>query len=88
MEASSNLNILFIINPASGAKNKFDWEPAIRNYFAQLSYQIDFLILTGKEDRASIRDTIKKLSPGKVVAVGGDGTISIVAEQLMATSIL
>lgn len=87
METSSNLNILFIINPASGVKNKFHWEPVIRNYFEQLSYQIDFLILTGKGDKASIRDAIKKLSPGKVVAAGGDGTISLVAEQLMATSI-
>lgn len=87
METSYSLNILFIINPASGVKNKFHWEPVIRNYFGQLSYQIDFLILTGKEDKASIRDAIKKLSPGKVVAAGGDGTISLVAEQLMGTSI-
>lgn len=87
METSDNLNILFIINPASGVKNKFDWEPVIRNYFVQLSYQIDFLILTGKDDKASISDAIKELSPGKVVAAGGDGTISLVAEQLMGTSI-
>ena len=87
METSYNLIILFIINPASGVKNKLEWEPVIRNYFVQLSYQIDFLILTGKEDKASIRDAIKKLSPGKVVAVGGDGTVSLVAEQLMGTSI-
>ena len=87
METSYNLNILFIINPASGVKNKFHWEPVIQNYFEQLSYHIDFLILTGKEDKASIRDAIKKLSPGKVVAAGGDGTISLVAEELMGTSI-
>ena len=88
METPSNLNILFIINPASGGKNKFHWEPVIRKYFAQLSYQIDFLILNGKEDAASIRYWIEKLSPGKVVAAGGDGTISLVAEQLIGTSIL
>lgn len=87
MEPSSDLNILFIINPASGGKKKFHWEPVIRNYFAQLSYQIDFFILTGKGDASSIRHWIKKLSPQKVVAVGGDGTISLVAEQLMGTSI-
>ena len=87
MEASANLNILFIINPASGGKKKFHWEPVIRSYFEQLPYHIDFFILTGKGDAASIRHWIKKLAPAKVVAVGGDGTISLVAEQLMSTSI-
>lgn len=87
MEPSSNLKILFIINPASGGKKKIQWEPLIRKHFAQLSYQIDFFILTGKGDAASINHLIKKLAPAKVVAVGGDGTISMVAEQLMNTSI-
>ncbi len=87
MEPSSQLNILFIINPTSGGIKKFHWEPVIRKYFAQLSYQIDFFILTGKGDAASIRHWIKKLSPQKVVAVGGDGTISLVAKQLVGTSV-
>ena len=85
METPSNLNILFIINPASGGKNKIHWEPVIRNFFEQLSYQVDFFILQGEGDAVSIRHWVKKLSPGKVVAVGGDGTISLVAEQLIGT---
>ena len=50
MQPSSNLNILFILNPASGGKKRIHWEPIIRNYFKQLSYQIHFYILSGKED--------------------------------------
>lgn len=88
METSSNLNILFIINPSSGGKKKFHWEPFIRKYFEQFSFQIEFFILTGNGDAASINHWIKKLSPQKVVAVGGDGTISLVAEQLIGTSVL
>jgi len=87
MEPSSDLNILFIINPASGGKKKIHWEPLIRNYFKQLSYHIDFFLLKGEGDAVSIRGWITKLAPQKVVAVGGDGTISLVAEQLMGTSI-
>ncbi|MGN6602152.1 MAG: diacylglycerol/lipid kinase family protein [Ginsengibacter sp.] len=87
MEETSGLNILFIINPASGGKKKINWEPLIRNYFKQLSYRIDFYILRGEGDAASIKHWIKKLKPGKVIAVGGDGTISLVAEQLMGTGI-
>jgi len=87
MESSSPLNILFIINPVSGGKNSIDWEPEIRNYFKQLSYHIEFLILTGKDDAASINSWIEKLSPKKVVAVGGDGTVCLVAGKLLHTSI-
>ncbi len=87
MDDNSNLNILFIINPVSGGKKKIDWETVIRDYFIQLSYHIEFFILTGKKDEASIRHRIKELSPQKVVAVGGDGTITMVASQLLGTSI-
>ena len=87
MDDNSSLNIFFIINPVSGGKKKIDWEKVIRDYFEQLSYHIEFFILTGKEDEDSIRHWIKKLSPQKVVAVGGDGTISMVASQLLGTSI-
>ena len=81
MEDNPNLNIFFIINPVSGGKKKIKWETVIRDYFEQLSYHIEFFILTGKEDEASIREWIKKLSPQKVVAVGGDGTINMVASH-------
>ena len=87
MEPSSNLNILFILNPVSGGKKKRNWEPIIRNYFKPLSYNIEFFILTGRDDASSIQYWIKKLSPQKVVAVGGDGTISLVAQQLIGSSI-
>jgi YegS/Rv2252/BmrU family lipid kinase len=87
MEPPFTLNILFIINPASGGRKKIKWEPVIRNYFKQLSYQIDFFILRGNGDASSIGHWIKKLAPQKVVAVGGDGTVSLVAEQLIGTSI-
>lgn len=87
MEPSTNLNILFILNPASGGKRKTNWEPVIRDYFKSLSHTIEFFILTGKEDAASIQYWIKQLSPQRVVAVGGDGTISLVAKQLLGSSI-
>lgn len=87
MEPSPSLNILFILNPVSGGKNGIDWEPEIRNYFKQLSYHIEVFILTGNDDGAAISNRIEKLSPQKVIAVGGDGTVCMVAGWLMQTSI-
>jgi diacylglycerol kinase family enzyme len=87
MDANSGLNILFIINPGSGGKKKIQWESMIRDYFKQLSFQIEFLVLTGKDDEEFVGNRIRELNPQKVVAVGGDGTISMVASQLRDTSI-
>lgn len=87
MDGSSNINIFFIINPVSGGKKKIKWETVIRKYFEQLSYHIEFFVLTGKDDEASIRHWLERISPQKVVAVGGDGTINMVASQILGTSI-
>lgn len=87
MEPSPALKILFIINPGSGSKKEPDWQDVIQNFFKQLSYQIDFLILKGEDAASSIKNAIKEISPQKVVAVGGDGTISLVAEQISASGI-
>jgi diacylglycerol kinase (ATP) len=80
-------NLLFIINPISGGKEKHDWETAIRDYFKDKPEQMDFYLLTGKDDRRSIQHHIDSIQPSKVVAVGGDGTIKMMAEILKETSI-
>lgn len=87
MAPTSNINILFILNPVSGGKNKIKWEPVIRNYFKSLPQKIHFFILTGTDDAKSIQNAIEKSAPQKVIAVGGDGTVSLVAKQLLNSSI-
>lgn len=87
MVPSPKLDILFILNPKSGSSKKDNWQSVIDDYFKSLSYQIEIFNLTGKDDAAVIKNKIKKLLPEKVVAVGGDGTVSLVAQQLMHTSI-
>ena len=82
-----NLKILFVINPISGTKSKIDWEPAIRKYFVGLLHSFDFFLLDGKDDATSLKYWIEKLQPERVIAVGGDGTVSLVAEQLLGKNI-
>ena len=82
-----NLKILFVINPISGTKSKIDWEPAIRNFFVTLPHSFDFFLLDGKDDATSLKYWIEKLQPDRVIAVGGDGTVSLVAEQLLGKNI-
>jgi YegS/Rv2252/BmrU family lipid kinase len=79
--------ILFVINPISGGKLKIEWENFIREYFKSLEPNIEFYILTGNNDTESIRHWIDKLQPSKVIAVGGDGTVSTVAREVLGKNI-
>ncbi len=87
MEQALNLKILFVLNPVSGGKKKIEWEPLIRKYFQQRSYVIEFFILSGSGDDSSLQYWFEKFKPDRVVAVGGDGTISLVAKQLLGADI-
>ncbi|MEO6135619.1 MAG: diacylglycerol kinase family protein [Ginsengibacter sp.] len=83
---SSSLNILFILNPGSGGKNKTDWEPIIRDYFAPLPHQIKFYLLD-KDPESAIEYWIEKFSADRVVSVGGDGTVSLLGKILQGKNI-
>lgn len=87
MEQAVNLKILFVLNPVSGGKKKIDWEPLIRNYFKERSHNIEFFVLSGSGDESSLKYWFEKFQPDRVVAVGGDGTISLVAKQLLGSGI-
>jgi diacylglycerol kinase (ATP) len=87
MPAEGTSKTLFVINPVSGGKTKTDWESAIRNHFGSISDSFDFFILTGKHDEISVAHWIENVAPTKVVAVGGDGTVSLVAKQLLGKNL-
>ena len=80
------LKILFAINPISGGKVKNDWEAAIRQYFKNSEHQAEIFLLTGNNDMTSIRHHIQTVKPDRIVAVGGDGTVKLVAEIVQSTN--
>jgi YegS/Rv2252/BmrU family lipid kinase len=86
-ETTSN-TILFVVNPISGGKQKDDHQEAIKKYFAPLSHKIEFFLLDGKNDAHELEVCIEKVKPQIVVAVGGDGTVSLVAKKLLKTEML
>lgn len=80
--------ILFVVNPIAGGKEKRDWETAIREFFKDSTYSIEFFIQTGKNDKPSIQHYIERFGPDKVVAIGGDGTVKMVAEMVKETTMI
>ena len=88
MENSSTLKILFVMNPVSGGKKKVNWESVIRNYFKNLPHTIEFYVLSGKDDTGSLDYWIDKLGITRIIAVGGDGTLTLLAKQLIGKDII
>jgi diacylglycerol kinase (ATP) len=82
-----HLKILFIINPISG-NSTTNWAVEITNYFSPLNHTIQLYVLTKTCNVQTIKDKIDLFQPHQVVAVGGDGTIKMVAECLIHTNML
>ncbi|OLY93457.1 lipid kinase, YegS/Rv2252/BmrU family [Cnuella takakiae] len=86
MQKEHPQKLLFVINPVSGGKGKEDWEQFIREYFREHTHQMEFFLLTGADDSVSILHHVETIKPDKVVAVGGDGTVKLVAELLKGSA--
>ena len=86
MTQNNTIKLLFIINPKSG-NSKINWTAEIENYFANSIHTIELYHLTQNCNIDTLRAKIKSFSPQKVVAVGGDGTVKLVAECILNTDI-
>lgn len=84
MTKENNLKLLFIINPGSG-NSTTDWPVVIADYFKPLPHTIELYSLSKKCNVQTIKEKIKLFLPHQVIAVGGDGTIKLVAECLLET---
>lgn len=85
MTQTTATTILFVINPVSGGKQKNDHQDAIKKYFETLPHKIDLFLLDDKNNAQSLERHIEKLKPQIIVAVGGDGTVSMVAKKILGT---
>ena len=83
---SLSSNLLFIINPGSG-NNNTDWKKEIENYFSALPDSFEIYEIPNPCKPEIIKQKIDSLSPAKVIAVGGDGTVKLVAGCLRNTGI-
>ena len=79
-------NLLFLINPGAGNK-EIDWRKEIATYFTGRSDRILLYDIPERCDGQTIIDLISETKPAKVIAVGGDGTIKLVTECIVNTSI-
>jgi diacylglycerol kinase (ATP) len=86
MEDQTGQRILFIINPAAGAR-RTDWPEVIRNYFTKLKDTAELFELPESCKPELITGLIRSVRPDRVIAVGGDGTLNFVAGSMLGMEI-
>jgi len=79
--------LLFVLNPISGDIAKEEVQMLVEQYCKSQRVELFFYHTTGRQDSENIEEQIKELQPDIVVAIGGDGTVSLVANILNHGSI-
>jgi diacylglycerol kinase (ATP) len=82
----SESKILFIINPGAGKASR-DWKAEISDYFKGNPQLIECYELPRDCEQSVIKEMINFSGAGKIVAVGGDGTVRLIAECLQHTQL-
>lgn len=83
---SQTLKLLFIINPGSG-KGEIDYPKEIKLYFSSRAEQIEIFKLSEGCAKEEIKSVINSSKADRVIAVGGDGTLKLVAECLLGSDV-
>ncbi|MEP7164852.1 MAG: diacylglycerol kinase family protein [Ferruginibacter sp.] len=85
MNGNSDLKLLFVINPVAGSNNS-SWQDIIIKYFTGKSFQLDFYTLEENPGIEKLKRHIGELKPDRVIAVGGDGTVTMLARLIAGSN--
>jgi len=78
-------NILFVINPISGGKNKRDFPLLAKEHLDMQMYNAEFIYTDHPKHAFDLAQKAANEHMDVVVAVGGDGTINEVGTAIMGT---
>ena len=81
------IKYLFVINNGSGRNSTPIWEDTINDFFKGKDDTFKMYILPPRFDTKQIKDHILLVKPQQVIAVGGDGTVTMLANILASTNI-
>ncbi|WP_316750057.1 diacylglycerol/lipid kinase family protein [Pedobacter gandavensis] len=83
---NSSAKLLFIINPGSG-NQQINYSEAIQLHFKSAPEEIEIFELPKNCSLETIKQAIEQSKADRVIAVGGDGTLKLVAECLEGKNI-
>src|SRR5687767_3715657 len=77
------MKTLFVINPIAGGKDHETTILSLQETTKQNGHQAEILLTSGKNDEEKLQRHIRNLQPECVIVGGGDGTIRMVAKNLI-----
>lgn len=83
-QTTPELKLLFIVNPGSGS-GEINFSETISAYFDRHPNNFEIYELSDGCTIDELRSAIKKAKATRVIAVGGDGTLKLVAECVLET---
>jgi diacylglycerol kinase (ATP) len=81
------MRVLFVLNPTSGRKGNNEVIVHLRELSLVEGFDCHMHMTTGQDDDAKLQREIRKYGPDRIVACGGDGTVQLVARNLLNTEI-
>lgn len=77
------MDILLVVNPVSGDKDKAEFMDFAKGFLDKSKLSYLFYKTTGENDCDALEALLLKYSPGKVIVVGGDGTLNMFLKPLI-----
>ena len=74
------IEYLFVVNPISGDKDKASFIKFLKDEIDVENQSYQVFTTTGKDDEFKLKKLYQKLKPETIVAIGGDGTLHLVAK--------
>lgn len=87
MLQNTRLEYLFVINSGSGSRDHHYRDEKIRSFLEEHNISEGIYTLPEHFDIKQIKDHVLKINPAKIIAVGGDGTVTMMANVVSGTDI-
>ncbi|TPE42538.1 hypothetical protein FJM65_18215 [Pontibacter mangrovi] len=85
MDPNRHNNLLFVLNPIAGDIEKEDLKEDIDGICSEHTINYEIFTTTGENDKQELERRLRQKKYDAVYAIGGDGTVSLVASVLIGT---
>ena len=80
--------MVLVVNPISGGVDKSEFIEAVTHFATKENWNLILFKTSGEDDVSRIRILFKRYKPKRIIIVGGDGTIKMVAEATESQDVI